>query len=211
MKSIRLIVVDDHPIVRTGLQTLLISQTDFELVGEAANGAEAITLVEEVHPHVVLMDLRMTTMDGIEATTAIKKAHPEVSVLMLTSYEGHKDILRALEAGATGYLLKDAVAEQLFSAIRAVAQGQSIFAPKVNTQLFSQLSTPTEETLSMREVEVLQLVAQGASNKEVARYLHLSEATVKSHLIRIFNKLDVTDRTAAVTVAMERGILTLQK
>lgn len=207
MQPIRLIIADDHPVVRAGLQAMLMSQADFLLVGEATTGEEAVELVGRLMPDVVLMDLRMMKMDGVQATARIKKLYEQVAVLILTTYEGNSDILRAIEAGAAGYLLKDTPKEQLFTAIRQVVQGKSVLAPEVAAKLLSHMHAPRMEAPSTREIEVLTLVAHGASNKEVARHLHISEATVKSHLIRIFGKLGVTDRTAAVTVALKRGLL----
>lgn len=207
MQPIRLIIADDHPVVRAGLQAMLMSQADFLLVGEATTGEEAVELVGRLMPDVVLMDLRMMKMDGVQATARIKKLYEQVAVLILTTYEGNSDILRAIEAGAVGYLLKDTPKEQLFTAIRQVVQGKSVLAPEVAAKLLSHMHAPRMEAPSTREIEVLTLVAHGASNKEVARHLHISEATVKSHLIRIFGKLGVTDRTAAVTVALKRGLL----
>jgi DNA-binding NarL/FixJ family response regulator len=210
VKCIRLVIADDHPVVRTGLQGMLASQPDFEIVGEATTGMEAIALTAALRPDVVLMDLRMAELDGVAATAQIRKQQPEISVLVLTTYDSEADILRAIEAGATGYLLKDTPREELYTAIRSVAQGKSVLAPAVTTRLLRHIQAPVEETLSTREIEVLTLVARGASNKEAARGLHISEATVKSHLIHIFSKLGVVDRTAAVTVALERGLLRLE-
>ena len=210
MKRIRLVIADDHPVVRTGLQGMLANQPDFEIVGEATTGMEAIALTAALRPDVVLMDLRMAELDGVAATAQIRKQQPEISVLVLTTYDSEADILRAIEAGATGYLLKDTPREELYSALRSVAQGKSVLAPAVTTRLLRHMHAPVEETLSTREIEVLTLVARGASNKEAARGLHISEATVKSHLIHIFSKLGVVDRTAAVTVALERGFLRLE-
>lgn len=205
--SIRLVLVDDHPVVREGLRGMLLSQPDFTVVGEAAHGLEAVELVEHLRPDIVIMDLRMTVMDGTTAIERIHQTHPTIPILVLTTFEGRADILRALKAGATGYLLKDIPRDQLFAAVRTVAQGKSAFAPEVATALLHQVQQPTNTLLSDRELEVLQLVAHGASNKEAARSLHISEATVKSHLLRIFNKLGVDDRTAAVTHALEQGLL----
>lgn len=209
MKRIRLVIADDHPVVRAGLQGMLASQPDFEIVGEATTGVEAVTLTAALRPDVVLMDLRMAELDGVAATAAIRKQQLSTPVLVLTTYDSNADILRAIEAGATGYLLKDTPRDQLFSAIRTVAQGQSALAPSVATRLLQHIHAPVGEALSTREIEVLSLVARGASNKEIARGLHISEATVKSHLIHIFSKLGVADRTAAVTVGLERGLLHL--
>ena len=210
MKRIRLVIADDHPVVRAGLQGMLASQPDFEIVGEATTGVEVVALTAALRPDVVLMDLRMAELDGVAATAYIRKQQPATPVLVLTTYDSDADILRAIEAGATGYVLKDAPRDQLFSAIRAVAQGQSALAPAVITRLLRHMQAPAEETLSTREIEVLTLVAGGASNKDAARGLHISEATVKSHLIHIFSKLGVADRTAAVRVALERGLLHLE-
>ena len=210
MKRIRVLIADDHPVVRAGLQGMLASQPDFELVGEAATGKEAVTLAAQLRPDVVLMDLRMAEMDGAAATAQIQTQQPKTPVLVLTTYDTNADILRAIDAGATGYLLKDTPRDELFAAIRSVAQGKAVLAPTVATRLLRQRQTLAGEALSARELEVLSLVARGASNKEIARSLYLSEATVKTHLIHLFGKLGVTDRTAAVTVALQHGLLRLE-
>ena len=210
MSRIRVLIADDHPVVRAGLQGMLASQPDFELVGEASTGVEAVAKASHLHPDVVLMDLRMAELDGAAATAHIRAQHPKTAVLVLTTYESNADILRAIEAGATGYLLKDTPRDELFAAIRTVAQGKAVLAPAVAMRLLRQRQMPTQEALSARELEVLTQVARGASNKEIARTLHLSEATVKTHLIHLFGKLGVADRTAAVTVALERGLLRLE-
>ena len=210
MTRIRILIADDHPVVRAGLQGMLASQPDFELVGEAATGNEVVILSAHLHPDVVLMDLRMAEMDGVAATAQLHSQQPDTSVLILTTYDTNADILRAIEAGAIGYLLKDTPREELFAAIRSVAQGKAVLAPTVATRLLRQRQTLAGEALSARELEVLSLVARGASNKEIARSLYLSEATVKSHLIHLFGKLGVTDRTAAVTVALQHGLLRLE-
>lgn len=207
--TIRVLIVDDHPIVRTGLKGMLTEHPEFTLIGEATDGAEAVTLAAQLRPNVVLMDLRMPGMDGVAATTQIRRVCPETHVLVLTTYDSDADILRAVEAGATGYLLKDAPREELFRAIAAAARGETVLAPAVAARLLGRMRAPAEESLSAREVEVLQQVSRGASNQEIARALHVSQATVKTHLIHIFGKLGVSDRTAAVTVALERGILRL--
>ena len=209
MDRIRIVIADDHPVVRAGLQEMLSSQPDFEVVGEASNGVEAVALVNQVQPDVVLMDLRMTLLDGAAATAQIHAQHTKTAVLILTSYESNADILRSFEAGAMGYLLKDAQSEDLFTAVRTVAQGKAVFAPTVATRLLRQVRKPSRGALSTREFEVLTLVARGASNKEIAGAMYLSEATVKSHLLHLFAKLEVSDRTAAVTAALERGLLHL--
>lgn len=206
---ISLLIVDDHPVVRAGLQGMLAGQPGFAVVGEAVNGAEAVALAERLRPQVVLMDLRMPVLDGVAATAQIRARQPQTFVLVLTTYDSDADVLRAVEAGATSYLLKDAPRDELFRAIRAAARGQALLAPSIATRLVGRVRAPAEEALSAREVEVLALVARGASNREIGAQLHISEATVKSHLIHIFGKLQVADRTAAVTVATQRGILRL--
>jgi len=208
-ESTRILIVDDHPVVRDGLKGMLASQAEFEVVGEAADGVQAVVLVQQLAPQVVLMDLRMPVMDGVEAITQIRAGHTPAYILVLTTYDTDADILRAIEAGATGYILKDAPREELYRAIRATAQGQSYLSPSVATRLMGQLRAPTEMALSQREAEVLIWVAGGASNKEIARHLHISEATVKSHLLHIFSKLGVNDRTQAVTLAVQKGIIKL--
>jgi DNA-binding NarL/FixJ family response regulator len=210
VNRIRLVIADDHPIVLNGLRGILISQSEFEIVGEATNGADAARLAVELKPDVVLMDLRMPVMDGVSAIREIKTRHADIQILVLTTYDSDADILPALEAGATGYLLKDVAREELYAAIRASARGEPILAPTVAARLIAQVRTPAEDKLSNREIEVLELVAEGASNSDIAGRLHISQATVKSHLINIFGKLGVSDRTAAVTVALQRGILHLE-
>lgn len=210
-ERIRLLIADDHPIVRAGFEGMLAGKPDLEVVGEAANGAEAAELARRLRPDVVLMDLRMPEVDGVEATARIKAHRPETHVLVLTTYDSDADILRAIEAGATGYLLKDAPREELFRGIRAAARGEPVLAPSVTARLMQRASVPSRDTLSGREIEVLERVARGLSNKQLARELHLSEATVKSHMIHIFDKLGVADRTAAVTRALEKGILRLER
>jgi DNA-binding NarL/FixJ family response regulator len=208
---IRRVIADDHPIVRAGLQGLLASQPDFEVIGEAANGEEALELVRLHRPGVVLLDLRMPVLDGVGTTRAIKRISPDTNVLVLTTYESDADVLRAIEAGATGYLLKETPREELFRAIRATAIGQSMLSPSVASRLVGRSRGGDERTLSSREIEVLRHVSRGTSNKLIARELQISEATVKTHLLHVFAKLGVDDRTAAVTVALERGILALER
>ena len=210
MTKIHLVIADDHLVVRDGLRGMLESQPDFEVVGEASNGEEAVQLASSLKPEVVLMDLRMPVMDGVTAIRQIKDNQPGVQVLVLTTYDSDADILPAIQAGATGYLLKDASREELYSAVRATANGESVLAPGVAARLLGRMRAPAEEHLSSRELEVLELVAEGNSNSEIASGLHISQATVKSHLIHIFGKLGVSDRTAAVTVALKRGILRLE-
>ena len=209
MEPIRLLIADDHPVVRTGLLGMLGGQPDLEVVGQAATGTEAVELAAQLRPDVVLMDLRMPEMDGVAAISAIRERQPETHILVLTTYDTDADILRAIEAGATGYLLKDCPRDELYRAVRAAAQGEAVLAPAVAARVMGRMRAPAEEALSAREIEVLALVARGTSNKEVARQLHISEATVKTHLVHIYGKLGVADRTAAVTTALQRGILRL--
>lgn len=204
---IRILIADDHPVVRTGLQGMLAGEGDFEVVGEARDGREAVDKAAFLEPDVILMDLRMPVLDGVAATELIRTARSETQVLILTTYDTDGDILRALDVGAVGCLLKDSPREGLFRAVRAAARGESVLAPAVLSLVMSRMRAPAAETLSDREVEVLRLVARGASNKEAARKLFISETTVKTHLSHIFTKLGVDDRTAAVTVALDRGIL----
>ncbi len=208
-ESVRLVIADDHPVVRAGLRDMLSDEPGLEVVGEAGDGAEALASIEKLAPDVVLMDLRMPGVDGVEAITRITADHTATRILVLTTYDSDADILRAVEAGATGYLLKDTPREELLEAIRATARGEPVLAPTVTSRLMKKVREPESERLSDRETEVLASVARGLSNREIARSLHLSEATVKTHLIHVFNKLGVADRTAAVTVALERGVLRL--
>jgi DNA-binding NarL/FixJ family response regulator len=209
MGPIRLLIADDHPVVRDGLRAMLATQPDMELVGEAATGTEAVAQARALRPDVVLMDLQMPELDGPAAIVTLREQAPEVRVLVLTTYGTDADISRAVDAGATGYLLKDAPREQLFGAIRAAARGESVLSPSVATRVLGRMRAPAEEALSPRELEILGAVARGLSNKDIGRQLYVSEATVKTHLLRVFSKLGVDDRTAAVTVALERGIIRL--
>jgi DNA-binding NarL/FixJ family response regulator len=202
---IRVLIVDDHPVVREGLRGILGVESGIEVVGEAGSAAEAVTAARALAPDVVLMDLRMPDGDGVQATTAVLAQVPRCRVVVLTTYENDADILRAVEAGATGYLLKDAGRGELAQAIRAAARGETVLAPSVAAKLVSRLRSPVG--LTAREMEVLRLVGAGRTNAEIGRALFISEATVKTHLLRTFGKLGVSDRTAAVTVALERGIL----
>lgn len=189
---------------------MLASQPDFEVVGLAGDGDSAVALHQSLSPDVALMDLQMPGLDGVGAIEAIKEKKPDAYILVLTTYDSDANILRAIEAGATGYLLKDAPREELFRAVRATARGEPVLAPTVAARLMTQMRAPAEDNLSVREIEILQLVAKGYSNKEVGKALHISVATVKTHLIHIYNKLGVDDRTAAVTTALDKGIITLQ-
>jgi DNA-binding NarL/FixJ family response regulator len=207
--KIRLVIADDHLVVRTGLRAMLDAEPEFQVVGEALGGAEAVELAGRLCPDVVLMDLRMAQVDGVAATALIRERHPNVHVLVLTTYDTDADIVRAIEAGATGYLLKDTTREELFRAVRAAAAGTSVLAPTVASRLMGRMRAPGQEALTAREIEILQLVARGRSNREIGAALFISEATVKTHLLHIFGKLAVQDRTQAVTVALDRGILRL--
>ena len=206
--TVRVLIVDDHPVVRDGLRGMLQAQADLEVVAEAADGHQALAAVARHHLDVVLMDLRMPELDGVEATRRIRTDHPNVKVLVLTTYDTDADILHAIEAGATGYLLKDAPRDQLFSAVRAAARGETVLAPSVAARLADSVrSRPDHEQLTARELDVLRLVADGLTNRAIAGRLHVSEATVKTHLVHSYAKLGVDDRTAAVMAALERGLL----
>ena len=210
-RAIRILLADDHPVVRDGLRGMLASEEGFQVVGEAASGAEAVAVCDRERPDVVLMDLQMPEMDGATATAEITARFPATRVLVLTTYDTDADILRAVEAGATGYLLKDTPRERLFPAIRAAARGETVLAPAVATRLVSSMRRPASEAPTAREVEVLELVARGSSNADIAAALFISEATVKTHLLHTFAKLGVDDRTAAVVAALERGIIALPR
>ena len=207
--TIRVVIADDHPVVRIGLRGMLETQNDIDVVGEAENGKQAVSLVSRLEPDVVLMDLQMPELDGVSATEQIRDRFRTVQVLVLTTYDTDADITQAIGAGAIGYLLKDAPREDLFDAIRAASRGESVLTPSVASRVMERIRSPDVEMLSRREIEVLTEVADGKSNKETSQALFISEATVKTHLIHIFSKLGVNDRTAAVTVALERGILRL--
>lgn len=201
------LLVDDHPVVREGLRGMIDAEHDLTVVGEAGSGAEAIALAESLRPDVILMDLRMPDVDGVTATERILATLPRTRIVVVTTYESDTDILRAVEAGAAGYLLKDASRAELADAVRDAALGKTVLAPTVADRLVHFVRHPTSASLSPREVEVLGHVAKGESNAEIGRRLHISEATVKTHLLRAFNKLGVSDRTAAVTTAMSLGLL----
>jgi DNA-binding NarL/FixJ family response regulator len=203
---IRVLVADDHPIVRSGIVALLQTAPDVEVVGEATSGLEAVDLALALSPDLVLMDLRMPGIDGDEATARILAARPSVRVLILTTYESDDSILTAIEAGASGYLLKAAPQEEILAGVRSVASGEVALAPSIAALLVQRLKSPAP-TLSPRETEVLTLVAAGQSNPSIAATLFISEATVKTHLLHVFEKLGVSDRTRAVTRAMELGLL----
>jgi DNA-binding NarL/FixJ family response regulator len=203
---VRVLLVDDHPVVREGLRAILEAEPDFCVLGACGNGAEAVGQAASLRPDVVLMDLRLPEMDGVEATRQIVAAG-SAAVLVLTTYDNDADIVRALAAGATGYLLKDCSRTELTRGVRDAARGETVLAPPVAARLVAQTRGPARPELTRREVEVLRCVAEGLSNPDIGRRLFISEATVKSHLTRIFDKLGVADRTAAVTVAIARGVL----
>jgi DNA-binding NarL/FixJ family response regulator len=204
---IRVLLVDDHPVVREGLRGMLEAEPDLTVVGEAGSGEEAVARARTVEADVILMDLRMRDLDGVGATERILAESDRARVVVLTTYETDADILRAVEAGASGYLLKDASRAELAGAIRAAARGETVLAPSVAGRLVNQVRRPGAPTLSAREAQVLGLVAKGLTNADIGRALHISEATVKTHLLRTFGKLEVSDRTAAVTTAMSLGLL----
>jgi DNA-binding NarL/FixJ family response regulator len=205
---IRLLIVDDHPIVRDGVSSLFARNPEFEVLGEATDGAEAIRLATELAPDVILMDLRMPGMDGVTAITELAKAGVTARVLVLTTYDTDSHVLPAIEAGATGYLLKDAPRAELLRAVRAVAQGEAVLSPAVAARLMSRIRSPGAGPLSQRELEVLELVASGNTNREAATRLFITEATIKTHLLNTYAKLGVSDRAAAVAEAFNRGLLT---
>ncbi|MDH2429982.1 response regulator transcription factor [Sphaerisporangium sp. TRM90804] len=204
---IRVLIVDDHPVVREGLRGMLEADPGLAVAGEAGSGDEAVARARELAPDVILMDLRMPGGDGVGAITRILADRPESRVVVLTTYETDQDIVRAVEAGAAGYLLKDTSRADLVAAVFAAVRGETVLSPSVATKLVSRMRAPAAESLSRRETEVLALVARGLTNAEVGRELFISETTVKTHLLRVFGKLGVSDRTAAVTTALRRGLL----
>ena len=214
VEQIRVVIADDHPIVRQGLATVLGLEEDVVVVGTAGNGVEAVSQVSRLRPNVVLMDLQMPEMDGVEAIRLIREDNPETGIIILTTYDTDDYIFRGIEAGARAYLLKDSPPEEVLHAIRAVNRGESLIQPKVASRLldrFNQLSQGkvAEGGLSPREVEVIQLMSKGIGNKQIASDLVIGESTVKTHLIHIFNKLGVKGRTEAVAEAARRGIIQL--
>ncbi|MBN6056513.1 response regulator transcription factor [Nonomuraea sp. RK-328] len=205
----RLFLVDDHPVVRAGLVALLGAEEDMEIVGEAADGVGALTGIAAREPDVVLMDLQLGDgIDGVEAIRRIRELPSPPQVLVLTTYETDADVMRAVDAGATGYLLKVCPPEELFQGIRAAARGKTVLSAEVATRMMRRLRAPEPE-LSVREVELLELLASGAGNREIARRLFITEATVKTHLVHIYGKLGVDTRTAAVSAAVERRLIRL--
>jgi DNA-binding NarL/FixJ family response regulator len=209
--TISLLIVDDHPVVRDGLRGMFTADPRFDVLGEAGDGAEAIAAAEKLRPDVILMDLRMPRTDGVTAIRELAKRGVAARVLVLTTYDTDSDVLPAIEAGATGYLLKDAPRDELFRAVVAAAGGQAVLSPAVATRLMGQMRAPASEPLSQRELEVLGLIARGSTNREAAAQLFISEATVKTHLLHVYAKLGVNDRAAAVATAFERGYLTINR
>jgi DNA-binding NarL/FixJ family response regulator len=204
---IRVVIVDDHPVVRDGLRGMFAGDDRFAVLGEAGDGREALAVTEAVTPDVVLMDLRMPVMDGVTTIRELKARGSSARVLVLTTYDTDSDVLPAIKAGATGYLLKDTPREELFRAVVAAHRGESVLSPAVAGRLMGQLRSPAKEPLSQRELEVLTLIARGFSNRETAKRLFISEATVKTHLLHAYAKLGVRDRAAAVATAMEQGLI----
>lgn len=203
---IRILVVDDHPMLRGGVAAMVATESDMELAGEAADGIDAVAAFEQLRPDIVLLDLQMPRMNGLEVLGALRRLDPMSRIIVLTTYDGDVQALRALKAGASGYLLKTSLRKELIDAIRAVHAGRRYILAEVAHEIALHA---TEDSLSQREINILEQVAKGQSNKAVARAFNLSEDTIKAHLRSIFSKLDVGDRTEAVTVALKRGILTL--
>jgi two-component system, NarL family, response regulator LiaR len=209
--TIRILVADDHTVVRQGLRMFLSLDPDFEIVGESADGAQALAMARQLSPDVVLMDLLMPVMDGIEATVAIRREQPDIEVIALTSVLEDASVIGAIRAGAIGYLLKDAEADELCQAIRAAAAGQVQLSPRAAERLMREVRAPeSPEVLTERETEVLRLLAQGQSNKEIARALNIGEKTVKTHVSNILAKLGVASRTQAALYAARMGLVSLK-
>ena len=212
---IRILIADDHLIIRQGLRLILETEPDFELVGEAADGLEAVRLAKELQPHIILMDLRMPNMDGLSAIEHLSREQPQIVVVILTTYNEDELLLRGLRLGAKGYLLKDTGRETLFNAIRAAARGETLLSPEVMGRLLAKISPqagPSYETATLaeltgREQEVLKAVARGDRSKEIALHLGISERTVKAHLASIYSKLGVDSRAAAIAIAAQKGLL----
>jgi len=217
MEMIKILIVDDHEVVRDGLVTMLGRQDDFVVAGEARNGLEAVEKARELAPDVILMDLRMPELDGVGAMTQIREQDPNIKFIVLTTYDTDEYIFDAINAGAKGYLLKDVSREELFQSIRAAHRGESFIEPGVAARVLDRLvqvsrqggNTRGPQELSERELGVLRLMAAGSANKQIASELSISESTVKTHVTNIFQKLDVSHRTEAVTQALQRGIIRL--
>ena len=213
-ESIRILIVDDHPIVRQGLATVLEQESDLSVVGQAANGVEAVAKARELLPDIILMDLQMPEMDGVEAINRIMAEELKAGIIILTTYDTDDHIFRGIEAGARGYLLKDSPPTEVVKAIRTVNRGESLIEPRVASRILDRLGQlsrgPTpESTLSRREIEVLEVMATEAANKQIANDLNIGQSTVKTHIVRIFNKLGVNGRTEAVAEAIKKGIIKL--
>ena len=219
MKKIKVLIVDDHLVIREGLSAVLQTKADVQVVGDVGNGQEAVEKARQLKPDVILMDISMPVMDGVEATRIIRKENPDVGIVVLTMHEEEEFIFNAVKAGATGYLLKDSDSAQIVKAIRAIYDGESLIHPSVATKIlaeFSQLSgnkgkpyrKPKRE-LTTREIGILQMVAEGKTNKEIASDLNLSEKTIKNHIRNIFHKLQVVDRTQAAFYALRKGLIKL--
>src|SRR5918996_3958839 len=207
---VRGVIADDHPVVRSGIRGMFASDPGFDVVGEGGDGAEAVALTTRELPDVVLMDLRMPALDGASATAEIKARRPQTQILVLTTYDTDADIVRAIEAGAIGYLLKDVPHEEITRAVHAAARGEAVLAPAVAERIMGRVRGPAGDALTAREIEVLEYAARGLSNNEIAKELFVSATTVKAHLAHIYRKLGVGDRTAAVTTALERQVIRLE-
>lgn len=215
--TIRILLVDDQLLFREGLRTLLSVQPDFEVVGDGANGEEALRLATLLRPQVILMDVRMPVLDGVAATRKLRSLHPEIRVIVLTTFDDDEYVFEALRSGAVGYLLKDAASEKLFEAVRAAARGESFLQPSVAAKVVAEFSrlaaqslprpAPLADPLSEREIEILRLIASGLSNREIAGQLVIAEGTVKNHITSILGKLGVSDRTQAALKARELGMV----
>lgn len=213
-RAIRILIADDHPVVREGLAAMLSREPDIDVVGEAADGQEAVDRAGSVAPDIILMDLQMPRLGGVDAIRLIRDKYPDIQTIVLTTYGDDDSIFQGIAAGARGYLLKDAPRDELFRAVRAVARGESLLQPAVATKLLDRFSrtkatAPPRNVLTGRELDVLRLLARGSANKEIGASLSISESTVKTHVANIFHKLDVTDRTEAVTIALTRGLIAL--
>lgn len=210
--SIRILLADDHPVVREGLAAILETQPDFEVVGQANDGAEAVDMASVLRPDVVMLDLAMPRMDGVDALRAMRAEQPDLKALVFTASQTDDRIVGAIQAGAQGYLLKGAAREELFNAVRVIARGGSLLSPEIATRLMERVSnpqSPTTETLTPREQEVLQLLARGLQNKEIAAQLGIRERTAKFHVSTILSKLHATNRVEAVRTAVQEGLITL--
>jgi DNA-binding NarL/FixJ family response regulator len=211
---IRILIVDDHPVVRDGLRAVLSTQSDFDVIGEAGDGAEAVRQAEALRPDVVLLDLELPAMDGVEVLAHLRVSCPELPVIVFTAFDTDERILGAIQAGAQGYLLKGAPRDQVFNAVRVVYRGESLLQPVVASKLLRQMQHPpaptdTTATPTPRELDVLRLLAQGLQNKEIADALRIAERTVKFHVTSILTKLNADNRTQAVTIAVQRGLIAL--